>query len=67
MAVYYRMAAKSKKQQRAAAAALAAKRGKTQKSQLKGASKGMAQSMTEEQLQKLAQTPIHDLPEKKEP
>jgi hypothetical protein len=59
------MAAKSKKQQRAAGAALAAKRGKTKRSQLKGASRGMAQSMTEEQLEKLAETPTRDLPETK--
>lgn len=60
------MPAKSKKQQRAAGAALAAKRGETQKSQLKGASKSMEKSMSEEQLEDLAKTKTRNLPEKKE-
>jgi hypothetical protein len=60
------MPAKSKKQQRAAGAALAAKRGETQKSQLKGASKSMEQSMSEEPLEGLAKTQTRNLPEKKE-
>ena len=41
------MPAKSKAQQKAAGAALAAKRGETPVSKLKGASKGMYQSMSE--------------------
>jgi len=44
------MPAKSKAQQRAAGAALSAKRGEMPKSKLKGASKEMAESMTEKQL-----------------
>ena len=42
------MPAKSKAQQKAAGAALAAKRGDIKKSELKGASKSMEKSMTEE-------------------
>jgi len=60
------MAAKSKKQQRAAGAALAAKRGEIEKSQLKGASKSMEESMNEEQLEELAKTKTRNFPEKKE-
>ena len=45
------MPAKSKAQQKAAGAALSAKRGETPKSKLKGASKEMAESMTEKQLE----------------
>jgi hypothetical protein len=60
------MEAKSKKQQMAAGAALSAKRGDTKPSDLKGASKSMAESMSEEQLEDLASTPRKDLPEKKE-
>ncbi|MEQ8309793.1 MAG: DUF3008 family protein [Sphingopyxis sp.] len=48
------MPAKSKAQQKAAGAALSAKRGDTPKSKLKGASKEMAESMTEEQLEDFA-------------
>lgn len=48
------MPAKSKAQQHAAGAALSAKRGDTPKSELKGASKGMADSMTEKELEKMA-------------
>ncbi len=44
------MPAKSKAQQKAAGAALAAKRGEIKKSALKGASKEMEKSMTEEEL-----------------
>jgi hypothetical protein len=44
------MPAKSKKQQIAAGAALAAKQGIRSKSSLKGASRKMAESMSEEQL-----------------
>ena len=48
------MPAKSKAQQKAAGAALSAKRGDTPKSNLKGASKQMADSMTEKQLEDFA-------------
>ena len=50
------MPAKSAAQQKAAGAALSAKRGDTPKSKLKGASKQMAESMTEKQLEELAAT-----------
>lgn len=50
------MPAKSKAQQMAAGAALAAKRGETKKSELKGASKSMVESMSEKQLEELAST-----------
>ena len=59
------MPAKSKKQQIAAGAALAAKRGKRSKSSLKGASKEMAESMSEKQLEDFAKTKRGKLPEKK--
>ena len=50
------MPAKSQAQQKAAGAALSAKRGDTPKSKLKGASKEMVESMSEEQLHDLAST-----------
>ena len=50
------MPAKSKKQQMAAGAALSAKRGETPISSLKGASRQMAQSMNEKQLEEFAST-----------
>ncbi len=50
------MPARSKAQQKAAGAALAAKRGKRSKSSLKGASRSMAESMTEKELHDLAAT-----------
>jgi hypothetical protein len=56
------MPAKSKKQQMAAGAALAAKRGEQKKSSLKGASKQMAKSMSEKQLEDLAHTKRKSLP-----
>ncbi|HEV3210433.1 MAG TPA: DUF3008 family protein [Chthoniobacterales bacterium] len=59
------MPAKSKKQQMAAGAALAAKRGKRSKSSLKGASKQMAESMSEKQLKDFAKAKRSKLPEKK--
>ena len=59
------MPAKSKAQQKAAGAALSAKRGETAKSDLKGASKSMAASMSEKQLEELAETKRKGLPEKK--
>ena len=59
------MPAKSKAQQKAAGAALSAKRGETPKKELKGASRGMLDSMTEKELEDLASTPRKKLPEKK--
>jgi hypothetical protein len=59
------MPAKSKKQQMAAGAALSAKRGEKPKSSLKGASKQMVRSMSEEQLEDLAKTKRKNLPRKK--
>ena len=59
------MPAKSKKQQMAAGAALSAKRGERSVSSLKGASKQMAQSMSEKQLEEFAQTKRKALPEHK--
>lgn len=56
--------AKSKAQQKAAGAALAAKRGEHDKSRLKGASKQMADSMSEDELEDLASTERDDLPER---
>lgn len=50
------MPAKSAAQQKAAGAALSAKRGDTPKSDLKGASRSMEQSMTESELKALAST-----------
>jgi hypothetical protein len=50
------MPAKSGAQQKAAGAALAAKRGKTSPSKLKGASKSMYKSMSERQLDEFAST-----------
>jgi hypothetical protein len=50
------MPAKSAAQQKAAGAALSAKRGDTPKSELKGASKSMVESMTEKQLEEFAHT-----------
>ncbi len=60
------MPAKSKAQQKAAGAALSAKRGEIAKSDLIGASKEMFESMTEAELEELASTPYHGLPEKLE-
>lgn len=57
------MPAKSKAQQKAAGAALSAKRGETPKSKLKGASKDMVESMSEEQLHDLAATQRKGKPE----
>lgn len=48
------MPARSKTQQKAAGAALSAKRGDTPKSDLKGASREMVDSMSEKQLEELA-------------
>ena len=57
------MPAKSAAQQKAAGAALSAKRGDTPKSRLKGASKGMEESMTEKELEKMAHTRRKGKPE----
>lgn len=57
------MPAISKAQQKAAGAALAAKRGEQKVSSLKGASKGMYESMSEKELEELASTPRHGKPE----
>ena len=60
------MPARSKAQQKAAGAALSAKRGETPKSELKGASKEMYESMSEQQLEEFAATKRKGLPEKKD-
>jgi hypothetical protein len=57
------MPAKSAAQQKAAGAALAAKRGDQPKSKLKGASKSMEKSMSEEQLEEFARTKRKGKPE----
>ncbi|MFG1464924.1 DUF3008 family protein [Xanthobacter sp. DSM 24535] len=57
------MPAKSKAQQMAAGAALSAKRGDTKKSELKGASRSMAESMSEKELEKMAATKRKGKPE----
>lgn len=57
------MPAKSQAQQKAAGAALSAKRGETKKSDLKGAARDMYDSMTEDELEELAETKRKDLPE----
>ncbi|PYL48117.1 MAG: DUF3008 domain-containing protein [Verrucomicrobia bacterium] len=59
------MPAKSKKQQMAAGAALAAKSGKKSKSSLKGASRQMASSMSENELRKMAKTKRKGKPTRK--
>ncbi len=59
------MPAKSKAQQKAAGAALSAKRGETKKSELKGASKEMYESMSESELEELAETDRQGLPDRK--
>ena len=58
------MPAKSKVQQKAAGAALSAKRGETKKSQLRGASRQMVESMSESELKKLASTKRKGKPER---
>ena len=59
------MPAKSAAQQKAAGAALSAKRGDTPKSKLRGASRSMATSMSEAELEKMASTPRKGKPEHK--
>lgn len=58
------MPAKSKKQQMAAGAALAAKRGERSKSSLRGASRSMAESMSQSELRKVAKTKRKSLPKR---
>lgn len=60
------MPAKSKAQQRAAGAALSAKRGETKVSDLKGPAKSMYESMSEDELEELAETSRKGLPEHKD-
>ncbi len=57
------MPAKSAAQQKAAGAALAAKRGETKVSELKGASRSMYESMTEKELDEMASTKRKGKPE----
>jgi hypothetical protein len=57
------MPAKSKSQQQAAGAALAAKRGDKKKGDLKGPSKGMYESMSKSELEKMAKTKRKGKPE----
>lgn len=57
------MPATSAAQQKAAGAALSAKRGETPKSKLKGASKQMAETMSEKQLTEFAHTKRKGKPE----
>ena len=60
------MPATSKAQQKAAGAALSAKRGDTKKSELKGASRDMYESMSEKELEEFASSKRKDLPDKKD-
>jgi hypothetical protein len=57
------MPARSKAQQKAAGAALSAKRGETDAKELRGASREMAASMTQEELVELARTKRKGKPE----
>jgi hypothetical protein len=57
------MPAKSKAQQKAAGAALSAKRGETPKSELRGASREMVDSMSERQLEDFAKGSRRGKPE----
>jgi hypothetical protein len=56
------MPAKSKQQQKAAGAALAAKRGDQPKSKLRGASRQMVESMSEDELERMARAKRKKLP-----
>jgi Protein of unknwon function (DUF3008) len=56
------MPAKSKQQQKAAGAALAAKRGEQPKSKLRGASRRMVESMSEDELERMASVKRKKLP-----
>jgi hypothetical protein len=60
------MPAKSKSQQKAAGAALSAKRGDTKVSELQGASKSMYDSMSESELEDMAETKRKGKPEHKD-
>ncbi len=57
------MPARSRAQQKAAGAALSAKRGETPESELKGASRQMEESMSEQELEELASTSRKGKPE----
>ena len=59
------MPARSKKQQMAAGAALAAKRGEGSKASLKGASREMVETMSEQQLREFASSKRRGLPRKR--
>jgi hypothetical protein len=59
------MPARSKAQQEAAGIALAAKRGEFAVAKLKGASRSMYESMSEQQLEEFAATARKGLPQKK--
>lgn len=58
------MPARSKKQQMAAGAALSAKRGERSEKSLKGASKQMAESMSESELREMAGVSRKKLPKR---
>lgn len=60
------MPAKSKDQQQAAGAALAVKKGEKKKSELKGASKDMYESMSKSELEDMASTKRKGKPEEKD-
>lgn len=57
------MPARSRAQQKAAGAALSAKRGDTKVGDLRGASRQMYDSMSEEELAEIASTDLDDLPD----
>lgn len=59
------MPAKSQAQQMAAGAALAAKRGETKVSELEGAARSMYDSMSEEELEKMASSNRKGKPKQK--
>jgi hypothetical protein len=59
------MPARSKKQQMAAGAALAAERGERSKASLRGASREMVETMSEQQLREFASTKRRGLPRKR--
>ncbi len=59
------MPARSKAQQRAAGAALSAKRGEIDKRELQGAARDMFESMSEAELEDLAETNRKKLPDKR--
>jgi hypothetical protein len=57
------MPAKSAAQQKAAGAALSAKRGETPKSKLRGPARGMEESMSEAELERMASSKRKSKPE----